>query len=244
MNMAKITQETYRKKFMKQGSHLRYCRSVGGLGVGIKAIGGMLFAVVWILGLMLYPNMEPTNAIMFLSVGSAVTLLIFAAGFLLEKKKVNGYISYYSKKNQYTIEEVQALDCELSGNDVVHLGTAINSSDIRSYYTITTHWLKYPLMTGYIRRLVDIAAVWYDPEPYYKGVHADAHLFMVDSKGEVLVFPMEEPFAADIINELVKRNSYIIASRYFEFKGESYDCQEQPEQIAALYRQQVEKSFA
>lgn len=239
--MTKITQEMYHKKFMKQGSHLRYCRSIGGIGLGIEVVGGMLFAVVWLLGLMLTPNMEPANATMFLSVGSVVTLLIFVAGFLLQKKKISGYLAYYSKKNQYTIEEVQALDSELSGNDVIHLATTKNGVDLRWYYTITTHWIKYPLMTGYIRRLVDIAAVWYDPSPYYKGVHADAHLFMVDSKGEVLVFPMEESFAADIINEMVKRNSFIITSRYFEFNGENYDCQEQPEQIAALYRQQVKK---
>lgn len=240
MNMTNITQEKYRKKFMKQGSHLRYCRNVGGIWQGLAVMGGMLLAVVWVIGLLTGPIMRPQDCAIFLTAGSAVPLLMLVGSLLMQKKKVNGYIEYYSKKNYYTAEEVGMLDRELSGNDVVLFATRKNDSDIRSYYTNTPHWIKYPLLTGYIRRIVDIAAAWFDPKPFYKGVQADAHLFMLDSRGEIMVFSMTEPFAADIISDLTKKNKDMIASRFFEFDGEKYDCQEQPEKVAALYRKHVQ----
>lgn len=238
--MPNITQDTYRNKLMKQGSHLRYCRNVGGVGLGIEVMGGMLLGFVWIIGLLAGPIMRPQDCTLFLLIGSSVTLLILAAGFMMQKKRVNGYIGYYAKRNDYSPEEVGMLDRELAGDDVVLLGTRKNNSDIRTYYTITSNWIKFPLLTGCIRRIVDIAAVWFDPNPFYKGVHADAHLFMLDSRGEIMVLSMKEPFAADIINELTKRNQNIVSSRYFEFEGEKYDCQEQPEKVAALYRKHAQ----
>lgn len=234
--MKKISQETYRKKHMIQGSHLKYCRNVGGLGLAILVIGVMMLAVIWILGLLSRSVMDPEANNLLLTVGSAVTLLIIAGGWTLQKKRINRCIEYYAKRNQYSSEEIKMLDEELSGDEVVLLPARTDLRDIRAYYIITPHWIKYPLLTGYARRLVDIAAVWFDPKPFYKGAHATDHLFMVDSKGELSVFYMPESYAADIIRELTKRNKNLILSRYFQYQDENYDCQEQPEKVAELYR--------
>lgn len=234
--LVNVDQQT--KKSMEQdGSYLKFLRSTGGVGITLVVcglcFGGFAAFVGILLGLMLdTPSMIPASV----AVGVGLAVVFGVPGYILRKKRINGYLEHFAKESGYTVHDMSEFDAEFDRNEVV-VFTAFNKLNKQAKLLagiFTDHWVKLPGIG--ISRVCDIAAIWWEHEPYYKGTKRGKTCFFLRSNGEIVLAGVEEHHTQEITAELVKRNPRIITARMFQYDGQTYDVLEQPEEVAALYR--------
>lgn len=234
--LVKVDQQT--KKSMEQdGSYLKFLRSTGGMGISLIVLGACFGGFIVVIGIAMGLIMEMPSLIAgFVGVGIAVAAVFGIPGFMVRKKRVDGYLDYFAKKSGYTVSELNELDAEFDQKEAV-LFTPFNKLNKQAKLfasVFTERWANLPGIG--IARARDIAAIWWEDEPYYKGVKRGKTCFVLSRDGKVFFAGVEENHVQEITSELVKRNPKVITVRKFHYNGQNYDALDQPEEVAALYR--------
>lgn len=226
------------KKSMEQdGSYLKFLRATGGVGITLIVVGacfgGFTAFVGVLLGLMLD---TPSLIAPSVGIGVALAAVFGVSGFMMRKKRVDGYLDYFAAKSGYTVNELKELDAEFDRKEAV-VFTPMNKLNKQAKLLggiFTEHWANLPGIG--ISRVADIAALWWENEPYYKGTKRGKTCFYLTRDGKIVLAGVEENHMQEITSELVKRNPKVITMRKINYNGQNYDVLEQPEEVAALYR--------
>lgn len=226
------------KKSMKQdGSYLKFRRATGGAGIAMIVVGACLGGFIAFVGILLGLMMDTPSLIApSVGIGIALAAVLGVPGYIIRKKRIDGYLDYFAVKSGYTVNELKELDAEFDQNEAV-LFTPINKLNKQAKQfggIFTDHWVNLPGVG--ISRAADIAALWWENEPYYKGMKRGKTCFFLTSEGKIALAGLEEGHMQEIASELVKRNPKVITMRKINYNGQAYDALEQPGEVAALYR--------
>lgn len=158
----------------------------------------------------------------------------------------------WAERNGYTVEEILEFnrECRMDSTLVVHSNYFNDYPIPESVYQlkkeraletgfITEHWFKAPdTITVDIMRLIDIAAIWYEPKELggkYEGV------YYVKSNGKREYFRGSSVFGEWLVKEISKRNPLTITASKFEFDGINYNAYRDASGVARLYCNEYEK---
>lgn len=229
----------------KDGSYLKRCRNKGGGGLALITIGAMLAAIDLFFGVLLsiYIGLSSEQMLVLFCAAVAFVVIFIVPGVLLHKKRVASYLEYFSKKSGYTPEQLTEFDREVSSPGAILVSPYESTGKKANNFNgvMTTHWCKFAANSNEIIRLVDIAAIWFDPKPYIDNHLYDPCLWLIDSQGHMTRLFAKEAPAKDIIAEIAKRNPKTITARKFAYGEQEYDAQNMPKQVAALYRSVYEE---
>lgn len=236
--MIKPIDKGFTEKFTKDNSHLKYCRSTGGGGVGCLTLGGFLAACFALLGILIKDFMPPQKLLILMAGGIGFGVLLIVLGIFLYKKRVGSYLSYYADKNKYSKQDIENLDREIlaPGSVVIVNQPKVNKQSLIASVILTEHWIKLSSNNSMVSRLVDMAGIWFDPRPTDMGRTLDPQVCLLDSRGKLRFLPSDERYGSEVISEALKRNPKLITSRRFEFEGVQYDCLTQYQEVAEVYR--------
>lgn len=241
--MFKPIDEKFRKCCFMDGSLLKKCHSIGGLGAGLIAVGAMLIGIGALFAVMGVVGAQSTEDEWILQMGFIVfgvmdvaAILFLAGGMALKKKRIAKYMEYFVKKSGYNREALESFERESQGPEAKYfLGTGkLQSNSALECGVSTENWLKVGV---FITRMKDIAAIFYDKKPYYKGNRLDASIFVIRTDGELYHKGCKEEYAQTIIEEVAAHNPAVITMRKIMVQGEPLDCLQQHEKVAALYSQ-------
>lgn len=234
--LVRVDEQT--KKSMEQdGSYLKFLRATGGMGITLIVVGACLGGFTAFVGVLLGLMLD-TPSMIAPSVGIGVVLAVVfgVPGYMVRKKRVDGYLDYFVAKSGYTANELKELDAEFDRKEAV-IFTPMNKLNKQAKLfagIFTEHWANLP---GFgISRVEDVAALWWENEPYYKGAKRGKTCFYLTRDGKIVLAGVEEDHTQEITSELVKRNPKVITARKINYNGQVYDALEQPEEVAALYR--------
>lgn len=236
-------------KFIKSnttdGSYLKQCRSKGGGGLTLITLGAMFTIIDLFFGILLgiYIGLSSGQILVVFCVAAAFVVILIVPGVLLHKKRIASYLDYFSRKSGYAPEQLTEFDREVLSHDSVMVNLYGSTGKKASSFNgvMTAHWCKFAANSNEIFRLVDIAAIWFDPKPFIDNQLCDPSLLLIDSRGRLTRFFAREAPAEDIIAEMSKRNPKAITVRKFIYGEQEYDAQTMPEQVAALYRSVFEE---
>lgn len=234
--------ERLRKKITKDGSHLKYTRTIGGIGMGLIAVGMCLFVISVLTGSFLIHFFGLKVLFFSMGIGLVFCGIFMIPGILLRKKKMNHYLNYYIKKSNYTEAQLQSFEQEFQNPAALFINpySRLNNAAKMHCGILTEHWIKLPYMTPVIYsgiyRLVDIAAMWFEEKPYVNGNLLKPSMFVIDSVGRTIHYAMKKDCATELIKEMAKRNRNLITVRRFSVDNQEYDAFKEPKKVAELYR--------
>ncbi len=245
--MFKAVDEKFIKMCTKDGSLLKKIRSIGGGGAALAAIGGMFIFINLIAIFAMVATQNHTGE-KFLDAGMLMRLLspiiiwliLIFLGMSMTNKRANKYISYFLKKSNYTEAQLQEFDKEVlepsSSYYVINSKKLVRNSVLFSI-VVTRNWLKAVGIPPI--RLEDIAAMFFEERITYKNQRWDDSLFILLSSGELTRYTYVHAQSKAAIEQVVNRNPYTINARHIQVGDQTYDCVNQPEEVAELYRNMI-----
>lgn len=173
-------------------------------------------------------------------------------GIRIFNQKGQSVAESWAERNGYTVEEIQEFnrECRMDSALVIHSDYFNSYPFPESVYQlkkenaletgfITEHWFKAPdTVTVEIMRLIDIAAIWYEPKELggkYEGV------YYVKSNGKREYFRSTSRFGNWLVEEISKRNPMTITAGKFESGGVEYNAYKDAPGVARLYCSEFEK---
>ncbi len=241
--MFKPVDEKFIKRCFTEGSLLKKSRAIGGVGAGLMAAGAMFVFIGIVFAVMGAANANATGEEWMLRMSLMVcgalvvaSLPFIAGGMALKKRRVARYMDYFVKKTGYSREELESFEQESRGSGAryyLYSGRLQSNSALFCSFS-TENWLK---MGFFLTRMKDIAAVFYEKQPYYKGNKMDDSIFFVRTDGELYHMNLKEKAAQIVIDEVRDHNPAVITMRKIMVQGQPLDCMQQPEEAARLYCQ-------
>lgn len=241
--MFKPIDEKFKKRCFYEGSLLKKSRSIGGIGAGLIAVGGMSIGIGVIFAVMGVVSANSTGEDWLLKMSLTVCAVLavaavpfIAGGMVLRKRRIAGYMDYFVKKTGYTREELERFERESQGPGAkyfLYTGRFQNNSALFCGFS-TENWLK---MGFFLVQMRDIAAIFHEKQPFYKGNRLDDSIFLVRTDGELYHMNLKEKMAQVIIDEVREHNPAVITTRKILVQGQPVDCLQQHEAAAELYRQ-------
>lgn len=237
--MLKPVDEKFKKYCITaDGSYLKKIRSIGGGSAALLATG-FLIAGICILLIVATKDVVTTEGLTLFAAVAAGGVLLGIAGIVMRQRRIRTYLEYFSKKSGYTPEELKEFDREVlepgSFYDTVHANAAKNSAAFS--WVLTEHWFKQ--MDHIPIRIEDMAAAFYMNGIMYKKIQYGKSIFFVLKDGtvhDVFNWQYDQEATVSVIGELRKRNPLLIPAKSVRVGEEVYNCLEQPERVAELYR--------
>lgn len=219
--------EEMRRKMTKDGSVLKYLRNTGGMNKGCFAGGIFLVIAAAVLGVSF--KSIPIVGLFFGGIFGIPGVLMLLMGFIFQKKKVNGYLSFYQKESGYGAEEIKRIDQELLASDVICIstmpaGTALKDLQVGCFITRNYLVMPSPLGKSYIRRLEDVmAAIYCKTIPGIGGYKQG--LVFVSKQDDELYYNANFTISScnEVIQALHDRNPQIITDQFYERNGVQFD---------------------
>lgn len=242
--MLKPVDENFKKYCVtKDGSYLKKIRSIGGGSAALTAAG---FLIAGICALLIAATKDVVTAeglTLFAAVAAGSALLAII-GIFMRRRRIRTYLEYFSKKSGYTPDQLKEFEREVlepdSCYDTVSRKLAKNSAAFS--WVLTEHWFKQ--MDHIPIRIEDMAAAFYMNGITYKKIQYGKSIFFVLKDGtihDVYNWQYDKEGTARIVEELRKRNPLLIPAKSVRAGEEVYNCLEQPERVAELYRSARER---
>lgn len=229
--------EKTKKSMQKDGSCLKYFRSIGGIGMGLIALGAYLGGFVLVFGIFIGIMMDFLGLIpMAAGAGIVIAIVFCIPGYLLHKKKVDNYRNYYAKEVGYTPEKLDEFDREFAQGEV-WLCTEerkLNKEAKVRGSLLMDKWCRLHTLPPLLA--TDICAIWWEKMPFFQGIQRDDSCFVLDANGAIYILTGKAEVAEILTREISKRNPRLITTRKFSYNGQNYDARNQTEEVAALYR--------
>lgn len=246
--MVREVEGELKKKLMKDGSHLKKIRSLGGGGAALIATGIMLIVICWMIAAAMMPISKSIAPTLILGAAGTIAGLLFVLlGEGSKRKRVSNAYSYFTKKSGYTETQLKEFDQEFQDGPTLFISPSkkLDKVTLRDGAVFTKHWVKLPYMNPIIYsglyRTDDVAAVWYENEPFYYGVQRhDPSVITINIQGELKMSCLKREAADEFIDEVLERNPNAVRYRTFATQaGHAVDALSNPKAAAKAYQEAI-----
>lgn len=235
--------DSRKKKLTKDGSVLKYLRSVGGGYKGCFAGGLVLVFSALFLAVLFIPVGLGAGGIVFAGLFGIPGICLIVFGLTAQKRKVQSYLSYYQKETGFDVDEIQQIDREIMAPTTVTVGYMSDRTRRREPEVgcfITDHHFIMPMLMGnsYIKRISDIVAVAYSEE--IPGINGYKYGLLFLSRTDNSVgynAELTKEACLETIQALSKRNPSIITHQKFLYEGKKYNLLDNWQDIVQLHRE-------
>ena len=227
-------------KMTKDGSVLKYMCGFSAAGEGCLGGGAVLLFAGILLGFfMSAADFGVPQSLVAGGIFAVPGLILVLLGLFLRTQGLKNYARRCQKKCGLTPEEMQIIDAEFTEpSTILFFNTSTSKSRaIRTGGFITTHYLKLPVHTLYIRKLKDIVAAFYsDKVPCLDGGYTSGLVVLSSRDKEPYILSgVPQKMCEEMAAAIIKWNPSVIGVNHFLYEDKEYNVLKKYDEVLALH---------